>query len=108
MAAEPTRTEEADEVELLELEFELRFELDELLVVWEELEPEVELDDPVELDWLADMLELGEAEDDVAEADEPEAEAEDEDDPDEDEAAAAAETILPLPQGIAGPSGCLA
>lgn len=90
-------------------------------MVWElVLEPDelpvcAELELELVLDALAEVEEpaLAEDEDEVG-ADEaeavlaaalPEAEA---DDGDEDEAAEAAETILPTPQGIAWPSGCLA
>ena len=108
MAAEPIRTVvEADDV--------LELEPDELPEVCEALEAEVELDAAELLDWLTEvaMLELAEDEADDAEAEaeaealEPEAEADDEDEPDE-AAAEVADTIRPLPQGIAGPSGCLA
>lgn len=95
---------EADEVELLDP--------DELLPeVCEALLPEVDLEAAELLDWLTEVPMLELADDEAAEAEaeaealDPEAEAEAEDEPDE--AAAEAPTILPLPQGIAGPSGCL-
>lgn len=109
MAAEPMRAPlEADEVWPLDP--------DEVPEVCEALELEVELVAAEELERLAEvaMLELAEDETDEDEAEAeadvaalaPEAEADDEDELDE--AAAEADTILPLPQGIAGPSGWLA
>ncbi|GAC99448.1 hypothetical protein PHSY_007049 [Pseudozyma hubeiensis SY62] len=100
MAAEPTRTPvEAEELWLL--------------LVWLEVCEELGLEFELELDWLAELEELALAlatEDEAeaeAEATDPDAVADDDEEPDW-VAAEAAETILPKPQGIAGPSGCLA
>lgn len=96
---------EADEDELLELD-----DPDEVPEDCEEVALDTALDTAEEaLDAAAATLELAEATADEVEAEaaavKPEAEAEAEDELDEEEAAAAPETILPLPQGIAGPSG---
>lgn len=101
MAADPTRAVvEAEDLWLLELEPD-----DELLDVCEELGLEL-VDSADALNRLAEADELALRDEAEAEADAlvAEAEADANDGLDED----AAETILPRPQGIAGPSGCLA
>ena len=81
MAAEPTRAVDADD-----LVCPLMLELDELPEVCEALEPDVELDELIEVDILAEADEEEEA---------TEAEVEAGAEPDEEEALTAPETILP-------------
>lgn len=110
MAAGPTRAlVEAEELWLLELEPDEDEE--ELIALCEGVELELEEPEALE-DWLAEDEVLALAEEEVGETEteaiEPEAEADEEEDPELEEAETAPETILPSPQGIAGPSGCLA